>query len=223
MSEITNDPRKQAEFDRLMNLARINRMRGEYKLAGDSVELALEVIPDDPEAREFAADILYATGKWQEAADAYKAIYEQDPSRTTAEEKYAKVLLQLAEGKRQQDLLKDLLENPQSAQHVPDRSPAVAAVLSGIPGFGHVYCGQVVKGVVIMAITALSWLLFFLIRPHITMPEGYTIAQRASALYGQTDPAAIVFMLIAIGMQVYAIVDAAVTADKLNSRKKGIL
>ncbi len=214
------DPIKQAEFDRLMNLAHINRRRGEYKQANALLGLAFELIPGSLEARELAADLLYAAGKWPEAAEAYKTIFQEDSSRTAAEEKYAKVLLQIAEGNRQQELIKDMLEHPEM-HRLPDRSPWAAALLSGLPGFGHVYCGQVVKGVVLLLITAICWLLFLVMRPNVSaLPDP---DQRILRFTQDLDPLAVIFLLIALGTHTYAIVNAAVTADKLNARNKGIL
>lgn len=217
--EAINDPRKQAEFDRLINLARINRMRGEYLQADDLVRQALEVLPGNLDARELAADLLYARGQWPEAADAYRSIFTQDPSRTAAEEKYAKVLLQIAEGKRQKDLLQEMLEHPEAHQ-MPKRSPAVAAVLSGIPGLGHVYCGEFIKAAVILGITAVSWLLFLVLRPNVSF---YPPEQRIGKFVENLDPLSVAFLLIALAMHAYAVVNAAVTADKMNSQKQGVL
>ncbi len=219
--EGTVDPRKRAEFDRLMSLAHINRMRGEYKQADELVRQALDIVPGDLDARELAADLLYARGDWSQAAEAYKSIYQEDGSRTKAEEKYAKVLLQIAEGQRQQDLLQNLLEHPESAWRLPERSPAIAALLSGIPGFGHVYCGQAIKGVVIMLVTMLSWLLFFVLIPHRLPNE--PLGTFITRFTHDMDPFAVIFLTLALAVHAYAVVNAAVTADKLNSRNKGIL
>ena len=159
-----DDVRKQAEYERLMHLAHVNRMRGDYAQAAVQIKQALELRPDDLDAREFAADILFARGELEKAAEHYKAIHEADPSRASAEEKFAKATLQIAEGKRQKDLLRMMIEDPtafRSQYQPPPRRPVVAAILSGIPGLGHVYCGQLVKGIVIFAGSALCWLLFF--------------------------------------------------------------
>lgn len=217
--EDLTDVRKRAEFDRLMNLARLNRMRGEYKQAHEQLSQAFELFPEDLDAREFAADLLYAHGKWPESAQAYKEILEDDNTRAAVEEKYAKVLLQIAEGLRQQDMIKDMLEHPQ-AYSLPDRSPGIAALLAGIPGLGHVYCGEAIKGGVILAITSISWLLFLLLRPEVGF---YPPEQRISRFAQEMSAGAVIFLLLAITVHAYAIVNAAVTADRINSKKKGTL
>ena len=49
--------------------------------------------------------MLFANGKIEEAAREYKSIFTEDPTRVSAEEKFAKATLQIAEGVRQQNLL----------------------------------------------------------------------------------------------------------------------
>lgn len=208
-----------AEFDRLMGLAHINRRRGDYNAADALVEQALLLIPDSLDAAELAADLIYARGKWDTAAEVYKSIFQKDNTRASAEEKYAKVLLQIAEGKRQKQLIQDMLDHPE-AHRVPDRSPGVAAMFSGIPGFGHVYCGQLTKGVVILLATAMSWFFFLVLRPEVGF---YPPEQRMARFAQNMDPMAVVFLLLALLIHAYAIVNAAVTADRINSKNKGTL
>ncbi len=159
-----NDLKKQVEFERLTTAAYVYRKRGDYESAAQAINQALQINPSDLEAQEFAADILLARGKLEEAASAYKSIFEADRSRASAEEKYAKAIVLIAEGRRQQELLKEMLENPAKFRK-PARSPVVAALLSIAPGFGHIYCGQLYKGIALFLGVMLSWLLFYATRP----------------------------------------------------------
>lgn len=216
-----DDIQKQAEFDRLMTAANVHRRRSDYSQAEQLVRKALDIRPDDPEAREFAADMLFARGELDEAAAEYKRIFESDKTRTSAEEKYARAIVQISEGKRQQDLLQDMLEHPRKFR-VPARSPVVAAILSGIPGLGQVYCNQLVRGVAMFLVAALSWLIFYALAP--AMPDYSNFGDRMRDAISATDrinyfmrnlgPGAILFLCIAIFTQIYAIVDAAVIAEK---------
>lgn len=208
--------RKQAEFERLFRTARVCRMRGDYQQAQELITQALDLQPDNLDAREFAADILYARGELEKARDEYKAIIEADPSRASAEEKYAKIVVELAEARRQKELLKKAIENPEeflTTYSLPPRSPILAALLSGIPGLGHVYCGEYVKGILVFCGVTISWLLFFAVRPNVS---------------GSPDPivrfvqnlsiAAVFFLCLAISLHMYAFVDASVTAEKSSRR-----
>lgn len=213
---LTNDPdpdrlREQAEFERLSTAARVYRMRGSFSEAEESIRRALEIRPDDVEAQEFAADMLLARGELDRAAAEYKRIHEANPDRASAEEKYARAILQIAEAKRQRELLQEMLENP-SRFRPPARSPLVAALLSVAPGFGHIYCGYLVKGIVLFSATMLAWLIFYALSPPVQayLPPPARTMQFAQDL----SPAAILFLCIAVFSHVYAFVDAAVLADK---------
>lgn len=221
-----DDVRRQSEFDRLLTSAHIHRRRGDYEQAEQCINQALQIKPNDLEAREFAADLLFARGELEQAAQQYKSIYEQDKTRSTTEEKYARTIVQIAEGKRQQELLREMLENPRKFQ-TPTRSPVVAAVLSGIPGLGHIYCNQYYKGIGLFLVTVLSWMIFYALSP--TMPDYSGLSDRAADLINSSSRikyfaenlsvSAILYMCIAIFAHVYTFVDAAVTADKTKPKK----
>ncbi|MCX6344258.1 MAG: tetratricopeptide repeat protein [Armatimonadetes bacterium] len=216
-----DDVRKQAEFDRHMSFARVNRMRGDYGQAAESVRLALQVKPDDAEALEFAADILAARGELQKASEIYKSLFEANPARTSAEQKFARLTIQIAEGARQQGLLKEMAENPAKSQAARGaRSPLYAALLSSAPGFGQIYCGQFVKGVVICITVLVSWFFFRLLAPDVSF---YAPDARLGMFAKNMSPMALVFALIAFFVHLYAIVDAPVYAYKLkeNETKNG--
>ena len=205
------DIKKQAEFDRLMAAASTSRMRGDYQQANALIKQALLVNPTDHVAREFAADMIYAHGDIEAAADAYKALLDEDKSLASVEAKYARAILQLAEGERQKALLQEMLENP-ARFRTPARSPLVAAVLSAAPGFGHIYCGQLVRGVVFFVTTVISWLLFYAFSPPV--PPYPDMNARIMQFLKNMDPAAIIFAMVGMFLHIYALVDATVQAGK---------
>ncbi|MCL5103764.1 MAG: tetratricopeptide repeat protein [Armatimonadetes bacterium] len=201
-----DDVRKQAEFDRFISAARVERMRGDYMRAAASVQQALKIRPEDAEAREFAADVLAALGQLEKAAEVYKKLFHEDASRASAEEKYAKVTLRIAEGKRQQELLLHLADQPAKFAP-PPRSPFIAAVLSAAPGFGQIYCGQFTRGAIIFVVSMISWFFFSLCAPSISDLKNIS-------------PMAVIFASVAVSLQVYALVDATVLANKLSDKAK---
>jgi tetratricopeptide (TPR) repeat protein len=214
------DAKRQAEFDRLFRAAHVSRTRGDYEQAERLIGQALDLRPGDSEAREFAADLLFARGELEKAAEEYKSIYDADPSRTSAEEKFAKATVQIAEGKRQKDLLRLMIEDPgafRSTYELPPRSPLLAALLSGIPGLGHVYCGQTVKGIVLFLAVSFSWLLFFALRPNVG-GFGDPIARFVHNL----NAAAVIFLCLAVFTHMYAFADAAVTAERVSKGLKDL-
>jgi|YNPNPStandDraft_1061719.scaffolds.fasta_scaffold00004_18 tetratricopeptide (TPR) repeat protein len=202
--------REQAEFDKLLTAARVFRNRGDYAKAAELVTKMLEMRPHDLDAREFAADILFARGEWEKAAAAYKAIYSEDPSRTRAEEKYAKATIQFAEGTRQKELLKYVVDHPAEPK-VLERNPLLALLVSLAPGFGQVYCGQFVKGIVLFAATMVFWLLFYVLSPDVSaIPRDV----RATYFVRNLDVSAVVCAVSAVCVHLYALVDAPVQATK---------
>lgn len=213
-----NELRAQQEFERLTTAARIHRIRGNYSEAEKCIRRALEIRPGDIEAREFAADMMMARGELEQAAEEYKRIHEEDPQRASAEEKYARAILQIAEAKRQRELLKEMLENP-ARRRQPQRSPLVAAVLSAAPGFGHIYCGQLVRGIVLFVAAMFAWLIFYAAAPpvqsYLPPPE------RTMRFLQDLSPAAIFFLCAALFIHVYAFVDAAVVADR-SQKSEGV-
>ena len=201
-----------------MSMARVQRMRGDYVQAAEAVRLALHVKPEDAEAREFAADILAARGELEKAGEVYKALHEADPAWVSAEQKYARVTLQIAEGKRQQFLLRDMAENPDKYRkptHAP--SPLIAALVSTIPGFGQIYCGQFVKGAGFFLGITCAWLFLGLMgfdwKMAINDPQQFI---------KNIDVFSIILLCIATALHAYAFVDAPVYANKLKEKEKGL-
>ena len=203
--------KKKAEFDRLMTSAHVYRMRGDYTQARHIIRQALELCPSDLDAREFAADLLFAAGKLEVAAAEYKSICDENPNRVGAEEKFAKATLQIAEGNRQQELLKQMMENPAAfrAQNSvgvqSSKSLLMAILLSSAPGFGQIYCGKLIKGIWIFVASLLSWLLFLASRPNVTNAQDFLREIGGTAIFS---------LCVGMMVQVYALVDAVVLAEK---------
>ena len=195
-----------SEFGRLMTAARVYRRRDDYAAATKAVQQALQIMPNDLDAQEFAADMIYAHGDLQKAIDYYKLILQADPKRASAETKYAKAVLELAEGHRQRELVQQMLDNPVKP-HVSRRNPAIAAMLSIAPGFGHIYCGLYTVGIALFCGWVFAWMLFFW-----TLGEsvGVQITSRLTA-------ASTAFACIAAALHIYALVSAAQHAERINS------
>lgn len=210
-SQNLDEVSKRTEFDRLMTAANVFRRRGDYGQATASVKQALQLFPDNLDAQEFAADMIYAHGDVEKASEYYKAILEADVLRVSAEEKYAKAILDLAEGKRQQGLLKERLENPEKYRSQHTRKPTIAALLSIAPGFGQIYCGHYYKGMGLFGGWVLAWLFFFAtLNPSV----GVQATQKLSA-------ASLMFGCVAAALHIYSIVSAAGEAEKLGKGKNG--
>lgn len=202
------DATKRAEFDRLMTAATVFRRRGEYGQATLSIKQALQIFPEDIAAREFAADMLYAHGDVKTAAEHYKVILEEEPGRASAEEKYAKAILEISEAERQKELVKLMVENPGKFRPVQPKNAALAVLLTIAPGLGHLYCGEFVKGFSIFGVWILACLAFlFLLDP------GASSLQRVTT-------GSVVFACLAGSVHIYALLGAAQAAERTKGKDK---
>ena len=194
---------KRAEFDKLMTAATVFRRRGDYAQATESVRQALALLPDNLDAREFAADMISAHGDVRKASEYYKAILEIEPGRASAEAKYAKAILELAEADRQGWLVQEMLENPSKRPVIAPKNPTIAALLSIAPGFGHVYCGQYLTGGGLFVGWVLAWMLFM-----------FTLDSSTVSMVNRVTGPAAAFGCLAGAIHIYAIISSAREADK---------
>jgi tetratricopeptide (TPR) repeat protein len=206
-SAMNLDATKKAEFDRLLTAATVFRRRGDYVQATQTIKQALAISPDDITAREFAADMLYAHGDLELAAEHYKSILEAEPGRPSAEEKYAKAILELAEGQRQRELIQLMVENPGKFRPIQQKNSALAVLLTIAPGLGHMYCGQYVQGIVIFVVWVLACVFF-----------AFSLDTAASAIQRVTTTS-VIFACLAGSIHIYALLGAAQAADKTRSGK----
>lgn len=203
-----DEAKAKAEFDRLMTAATVFRRRGDYAQATQAIKQALHLFPDDIAAREFAADMIYAHGDIEKAAEHYKAILEAEPGRPSAEEKYAKAILELAEAERQKELIKLMVDNPGKFRPAQPKNAIIAVLLSAAPGLGHVYCGQYMKGIGIFCGWLVACLMFLF-----TLDTTAGVAQRVTTTSA-------VFACLAASIQIYALLNSAQTADNTKSAQQ---
>ncbi len=206
MSAQNLDATAKAEFDRLMTAASVHRRRGDYAAATQSIKQALEMNPHDVEAREFAADMIYAHGDIEKAAEHYKAILQIEPKRASAEEKYARAVIEISEAERQKDLVKLMLENPGKYRTMNAKNSTIAVLFSMAPGFGHIYCGQYTVGIGIFVAWMVSCLLFLF-----TLNPGENVTQKMTMTSA-------VFGCVAASLHIYALLSAAQQAEKTRTK-----
>lgn len=212
-----SDMKTKALFDRALTSAQVSRMRGDYDEAARYIAQALEIDKANPDARELAADILFAKGKPEKAAAEYKRLFDEDQTRTSAEAKYAKAMLQIAEEKRQQELMRQMIENPGQFKPASPRSPWIAAAISIAPGFGHIYCGQYTKGIGLLLGSMICWFLFTLAMPDLS---GYPPEMRSRIFIQSLSMFPVFFALVAVFIHIYALVDAPSVAAKIAEEEK---
>ncbi len=139
------------QAERLLREAHIARRRGRFEDAFQACHAAIDRCPHDAAALEMLGDILQALGRVDDAVAAYRRSGEADPSRRSAERKYAELVL-----------MQDRMASPMSLAVEP-KNPYLAVLLSAVcPGAGQYYNGETAKGLVLALVTlalivALLW------------------------------------------------------------------
>ena len=206
------DPAREVERDRLLTLANVQRMRGQTQEVQKTLEQALALgdgqARTDAPVHEMLGDVLAGEEKWEEAKKAYGTAHALDPDRASAERKFAQMTLRVAEAAHERAMADAILrgEMPISGASAfgggqrGKRSPAVAMLLSAaVPGFGQLYNGQLVKGLICLGGFFATLLAISL------LPESRP---------GYVSPVLIFFSLIAGVLWLYSALDAPIAAGK---------
>lgn len=139
------------KFNEYMNMSRASYIKKDYESARNHIAEALKIFPSDLDARELAADILWALGKTSLASSEYKAIYDKDNTRIIAEKKYAKTVLALYDKKLKEQSIDNLLsgKKKENKQHMSVSNYITALILPGLP---QILSGETIKGIIILTI-----------------------------------------------------------------------
>lgn len=201
------------EVERLLTQANVERVKGNFLAARRLLEQALQRAPERADIHELMGDVYKAVGDLSTALEFYKKARELDPSRRSAEEKFASTLLEI--------------NQPTVSEEVPflPKNPSLAVILSALlPGAGQVYNEQWFKGVV-MCVVALLSLGYFLqfyhqIRSTSIMPTlGQVQQQLEQASVGEI--LLLLFAgLLAFCMWTWSILDAYNTARKFQQQRQ---
>jgi hypothetical protein len=190
------------EVQAAVRSARILATRGDKDGMEKVIRELLSKHPDHPSALEAEADLLVAQGKLNEAREKLHELVKAHPERKATEEKYAKLVLRIEEQNISASLLLgegDLrtLMNPAGVR----RSAGTASMLSILaPGFGQIYNGELVKGIILLGGIVLLWVCLF----------AFGFIQGSGRLTG----AGWVLVVVVIAYYFGCILDAAVTAPK---------
>lgn len=204
---------QEQEVERLVALAHLQRMRGQIRDAEDTCRKALEISPNDVTIREELGDILHEEGKLDLALAEYRAALTISPGAESLEKKFAKVTLDIGEAEHEKMLAEDMIRNPRRYGARP-RNPVIAMVSGIVPGLGQLYNGQVVKAGIIFGAVLLFIIAFALFQHY---PKGI---QTTAQFFYFTDPLVMVLGILAAMAYIYGVIDAPLTADRLNKAVK---
>lgn len=206
---------QEQEVERLLGLANIQRMRGQYLEAEDTCRKALTIAPKSLSIREMLGDILHESGKLDEALGEYKAILKVMRDDPSAETKFAKVALEIGDREREKAIVREMIENPHKYT-ARERNPIMALLWSVIvPGLGQLYNGDVIKAAIIFG----TFVLFFI--SYALLQQRYPgNVQNFQVFLLLTSPVVLVLGILALIAYIYGVVDAPIMADKSNKAAK---
>jgi tetratricopeptide (TPR) repeat protein len=142
------DPRQirlQADIDKLLSAANVERLRGRFDEAEKRCQEALLLDKRNAAAYEMLGDLQYAQGFLSRALDTYHHARTLDPGRTSVEDKVARLTVEVARA----EMELERATSPEVRQPVKGefRNPTNACLLSIIcPGLGQVYNRDYVPG-----------------------------------------------------------------------------
>lgn len=207
-------PEQEQEIERLLALAHLQRIRGQWVEAEDTCRKAVDIAPKEINAREMLADVLHECGKLDMARSEYHTIMELSPENPPIEKKFAKVTLEIAEHEREKMIAMDMLQHPHKYVH-RHRNPLWAMLLSAfLPGLGQFYNGDMLKASVAFG----SFLLFIICAA--VLPHQNSSSINIVVLFANIHPVAQVLGIIALILYVTGMIDAPIVAEKFNKSGK---
>ncbi len=212
----------QTRIRELLGRATILRTRGERQKAIELVQQAIQLNEDGWEAHELVGDLHLELGKGTWALESYRRARQLNPSRGVLEEKIGKAAIAQAARQQTARMSEALLEGMARTPSTP-RRPVMAALFSlVVPGLGQLYNGQVLKAfimallfVVLFGLTTM--VILGQIRAAPTSPQGvlYTPSINVVAvLSGVFSGINAVWVLLLMGLYIYAVADAGLTAGR---------
>ena len=163
------------EAGRRLTNAHIQLRRGLAAEAEASARAILAEHPSDAGAYELLGDIQASRSEWDSAGASYKEALKHDPTRASAEAKFAKITLRQAETARQEKLGVAYAATDTAMMGREGESRGAWAVILGsalCPGLGQVVQGQTRKGLVMIAIFVLGLVLLALLA-HISPGKAF--------------------------------------------------
>lgn len=192
------------EIETARRQVHVYQSRGDRESASQVIDAVIAKYPDHPDALEAKADHLIHAGELNQAKELLAKIVRAFPGRIETERKYARLVLKLEERNLSASLLMGegdfaSLMNPAGVK----RSAGTAAILSLLaPGFGQIYNGQLMRGIVLLLVAVVLWTLMFTI--------GYVGAGQSGQMTAVGWALAVLLAAFYLG----CLLDAAISAPK---------
>ena len=135
------------KFNEYLKMSQAAFVNKNYEMSAENIKKALEIFPNNLDAREIAADILWVKGNVSTASLEYKFIFDSDNTRIKVEEKYAKTILSLYNEKQKIQSIEDLLNNKEKGNKKTSAGKIFLSAL--IPGLSAMLDEHFIKGIMI--------------------------------------------------------------------------
>lgn len=154
-------PQQLAQAEQLVREARVEKMRGNTRGAGDLLKKASEVAPGAPAVLEVLGDDLLERKQYEQAKKAYRQAWKLDPKNVGLERKYAIIVAQMdVIGSIDDQMRMNLSDSPFSEADARASLGAATLYTALLPGLGHIVLGKKV-GFVILGVWVLGGLWLF--------------------------------------------------------------
>lgn len=220
---------REVERDKLMTMAGVQRARGQVTDARETLEKAL-VMAEGGSPREIAViqeqigELLMIEDDLEGAAAMFQEALKTDPSRVSAEKKYAAAQMEISDRQAEKRLGQKALQGDSMAEILTSgglsgragrRNAGLAMILSLVPGFGQFYNGQFAKGAMLLATFSLAMgiLTFTSDGKNLMQSFAATIALHPGK-GAPVSPMTIAVGVIGFAAWLYSIVDAPFFASK---------
>lgn len=213
------------QVERLLLEAHLLQRRGQPEEAMARCRQALDLDSRAWEAHVLVGDILSAQGRPAEALEHYRTAHDLVPEQASVEEKIARATLAQAE----RDWVREGVGGGIGAESEslgPPRTPGIAALLSlVVPGLGQGYNRQLLKGVTILAVVVVLWIivLFQAVASLGGLGEGGRAGAPVDMFQALFGAKTMVWFALVLLVWFYSIVDAALAASRPAGRRSDII
>jgi len=213
------------QVERLLLEAHLLQRRGQSEEAMSRCRQALDLDSQAWEAHVLVGDILSAEGRPMDALEHYRAAHALVPEQASVEEKIARATLAQAE----RDWAREGIGAGPGAEGGslgPARNPGLAALLSlVVPGLGQGYNRQLLKGVIILGVVVVLWVivLFQAVASLHGLGPGNGVGARVDMFQALFGVKTMVWLALILLVWFYSIADAALSAGRAADRRRDII
>jgi len=209
-------PAPDPELATLLTETRLRIRQERFDEAKERLAAAKELGSDHPEVLEVEGDLAFAQRRYKPAELLYRQAFQANPKNGQLEEKYATALIKVHAPEYQTHLVQE--DESFWSFRVARPLWAVITLSAAIPGVGQLYNGDLLKGAVILFFnilcTSYAGYPFFvqicnLYRAHQRLPDMSMVLEQG--LHGINTG----YLLLQIGLWVYALVDAVLIAKQM--------